>query len=187
MRKNYACTTTFPAHFLFFFLFVLCFSLYIRPAVAQTLYRAVSASQVEKVIEANIERASPMLIQSSGTYLIKDGQLDDIYNLKLIFPSVKLDSLIGNKPVTFEQTRIMVLPIMGMVHIVGTLDVDGAKSTTDFQLGFSINNDQSITFKGTKSFKLDDLVKGMSNQELKLDIDFVLKQDKNILVTLTSR
>ena len=173
MKNNYTCTAT------FIFAFIVFFGLSVQLTSAQTSYTTVYAP-------------NGLSTEPEGAYLIKDGELDDIYNLKFVLPTTQLktlhiDSLIGNKKITFEQTRVMVLPIMGMVHFIGTLDVDGIRNTTSFQLDFSINRDQSITFKGTKLFKLSDFDENLSKEELKLDIDFVLKNSKNNLSVLTTK
>ena len=125
-------------------------------------------------VSSSIELANDF--KSEGAFLIKDGQLDEIYNLKFNLPT-------ANKKITFEQTHVMVLSILGMVHFVGTLDIDGVRSTASFQLGFLVNSDQSITFKGTKSIQLSEL----SKDELKLNIDFVLKNNRNDLAFVTAK
>ena len=174
MRNNNTCTSA------FIFAFLVFFGLFVQFANAQqSLYNTVSTPR-------------GLSAESEGTYLIKDGELDEIYSLKFVLPSAQLktlhtDSLIGKKKIMFEQTRVMVLPIMGMVHCIGMLDIDGIRSTTSFHLGFSINSDQSITFKGTKLFKLNDFDENLSKEELKLDIDFILKSSKNNLSVLTTK
>ncbi len=183
MTKIYK-ESTFSAA-IFASMLILFFGVSMPIAKAQTFYRSVSATQINmSAISSNIQSKE---IKSEGSFLIKDGSLDEIYNLKLILPTVRLDSLIGSKKITFEQTRVMVLPIMGMVHVIGTLDVEGSKSTTSLQLGFVVNNDQSVTFKGAKMLKLSDLVKDFPGDELNFDINFVLRNDKNNLVTLTAK
>ncbi|MEJ5996400.1 hypothetical protein WG904_18370 [Pedobacter sp. Du54] len=185
MRNNYTRTSTYPAPAIFACLLILGIALLTPLVKAQAFYRTVSSSQLNITAVPIVEPVYE--IKSEGTYLIKDGMLDEIYNLRLTWPAIKFDSLVSDKKITFEQTRVMVLPIMSMVHIIGTLDVDGIKSTTNFQLGFHINSDQSITFKGVKLFKLNDLAKDLSSNELKLAIDFVLKNNKNNLAVITAK
>ena len=159
------------------FIFILFCAFFVQSTNAQTLYSTISAPQQNVVNELSTE--------SEGSYLIKDGELDEIYGLKL--KTIFADSLTGNRKITFEQTRVMVLPIMGMVHFVGTLDIDGFRNTTSFQLGFLVNSDKSITFKGTKLLRLSDFDENLSKEELKLDIDFVLKNSKNSLISSTTK
>ena len=185
MKNNYTLKSIYSAKALFSSVLVVLFCSVLNSVNAQTLYRSVSASHVGL---ATISSIAPVQeIKSEGAFLIKDGQLEEIYNLKLTLPATKFSSSIADKKITFEKTNVMVLPIMGMVHIIGTLDVDGVKSTTNFQLGFHVNSDQTITFKGTKAFKLNDLVEGLSSSELKVDIDFVLKNNKSNLAVLTAK
>ena len=182
MTNNYDFKSIYSAKALFTAVLIIIFCLAVDSVKAQTFYRSVSASQLDIPTITNVE--STKEIKSEGAYLIKDGQLDEIYNLKLTLPAYIFHSSIADKKITFEKTHVMVLPIMGMVHLIGTLDVDGVKSTTNFQLGFYINSDQSITFKGTKSIKLNDFFKELSSKEIKVDIDFVLK---NNLAVLTAK
>lgn len=182
MKNNYTRTT---APFIFASLLIVFFGFSFQSVNAQTFYKAVSASHLN--ITPNNRVGLHPEIKSEGTFLIKDGVLDEIYSLKLILPT-KVDSrIIGDRKISFEQTRVMVLPIMGMAHFVGVLDVGGVKTTTSFQLGFALNSDQSITFKGTKLFKLSELGEGFPNEELKFELDFVLKNNKNELAALTAK
>jgi len=190
MRNNYICTTAYFSKLIFSFLLIIYSSLYLTPANAQSLYRVVSASKVDLTASKSVETDKEVKIE--GNYLIKNGQLDEIYNLKFVLPTAQLNehpigALIKDKKITFEQTRVMVLPIMSMVHFVGILDVDGVQSTTSFQLAFLVNSDDSITFKGTKSFKWNDFIKDSLKDELKLDIDFVLKNNKSDLAVLMAK
>ncbi|MBP8067212.1 MAG: hypothetical protein KAY27_01500 [Pedobacter sp.] len=179
-KKKSTLTTSILAAMLIAFL---CLS--VQVSNAQTFYRSVSATKLN-ITAVSSNAQSNREIKSEGSYLIKDGLLDDIYNMKLTLPTATVNNLIGNKKITFVQTRVMVLPIMGMVHFVGVLDIDGVKTTTSFQLGFFVNNDQSITFKGTKSLKLNDLAKDLPNEEFTLTIDFVLNNNQNQVAVLTA-
>ncbi|MDT4840000.1 hypothetical protein FQZ97_738060 [compost metagenome] len=95
------------------------------------------------------------------------------------------DTLLNGKRIAFEQKRVMILPTMGMVHFVGVLDIDGVKNTTNFQLSFVVNEDESIHIKGTKKIKLSDFTKEAvytadiinPNDEVTLDVNLLLKQD----------
>lgn len=185
MRNNYTCTTVNFGSILFAFILIVFCSLPSQSVCAQAFYKTLSASQLN--IGVSVAGETNTTIKSEGIYFIKDGQLDDISKLKLTLPTSLLDSVLKDKKITFEQTHVMVLPIMGMAHFVGMLDVSGVKGIVSFQLGFTVNNDQSITFKGNKLVKLDDLAKEMPKHDLMLSLDFVLKNDKNNLVALTSK
>lgn len=163
MRNNCAL-----AKAIFSFTLIIFSLSFVKSANAQTL------SKITSIVSASISSNNDF--KSEGAYLLKDGQLDEVYNLKFNLPT-------ADKKITFEQTHVMVLPIMGMAHFVGTLDIDGVRNVTSFQLGFLVNDDQSITFKGTKSIQLSDL----SKEELKVNIDFVLKNNRNDLAIVTTK
>lgn len=133
-------------------------------------------------------------IKSEGSYLIKDGLLSEIYKLRFVMPSVQLkatatNSLISDKKVTFEQTHVMVLPVMGMVHIVGLLTIGDITSTDSFLLKFKINDDQSISFSGEKPVKLIQYYPNLTVKncdEVQLALNFVLKNGKTNVGVLTA-
>ncbi|SFH45583.1 hypothetical protein [Pedobacter insulae] len=187
--KNYAFETSCFSKISFMFLLVTLLIGTTLQSDAQTLYRAVMAADLdlvqEPLSELVVEAANE--VKCEGRYLIKDGQLDEIYNLKFVLPSVQLNvqstnSNLGGKKVTFEQTQVMVLPMMGMVHVVGFLTIGGVSNTSSFLLKFKVNSDQSISFNGEKSVKLLEYFPAVSHEmmdEVQLNIDFVLKNAKN--------
>ncbi|MGF1923610.1 MAG: hypothetical protein ACQUHE_05485 [Bacteroidia bacterium] len=185
MRNNYPSTTTYCGAISFAFILIVSLNLFVQSANAQTFYNSVSASKLNMIIGSSSSSTSS--IKSEGSYLIKDGQLDEIYKLKLILPSTMFDSLGRNKNVSFEQKCVMILPIMGMVHFVGIVDIDGIKGTTSFQLSYKVGADQSITFSGNKSLKLKELAEGMPNETLALNLDFVLKNSRVDLALNTTK
>ena len=169
--------------FTFAFILVACIGLNVQSANAKTLNETSPVSNVKVSSEKNEPK---LLIKSEGAYSLKDGQLDEINKLKLTFPS-SMDHVLIDKKITFQQTHVMVLPIMGMVHFVGMLDVGGVKGIVSFQLGFTINPDQSLSFKGNKTIKLNDVASELPKHELMLTLDFDLKNDKNALAVVTAK
>jgi len=190
MRNTYTSPAPFSTKTVFLFLFALSFMLSSQLVSAQALYTSASASSLNVNSTATVNL--PSEIKSEGGFMIKDGQLDEIFNLKFDLPSNLLKSptlsaLLAGKKITFEQTRVMILPMMKMVHFVGTLDVGGVQSPASFILGFVVNSDESITFNGSKTFKQNDFAKNLPNNELKLDINFVIKNSRNDLAVLTAK
>ncbi len=188
--KNFTYTIISQRKVSFMFLLVTFLIVSALQANAQTLYKASAAADVDVTESFSIEAASvpepSKELKCEGSYLIKDGQLDNIYNLKFVLPSVQLkaqstNSIIGEKKITFEQTHVMVLPMMGMVHVVGALTIGDVSNTGSFLLKFKVNSDESISFNGEKTVKLiqyypDVAVKTVD--ELQLELNFVLKKDK---------
>lgn len=196
--KNYTYKIFCQRKVSFMFLLVTLFTVSTLQTNAQTLYRVSAVADVDVTESFSIEPvpvAEPSKeVKCEGSYLIKDGQLDDIYNLKFVLPSVQLktqstNSIIGEKKITFEQTHVMVLPMMGMVHVVGALTIGDVSNTGSFLLKYKVNDDQSISFNGEKTVKLiqyyPDVV-AKTVDELQLEINFVLKKDKNNLKGLTT-
>jgi hypothetical protein len=159
---------------------------------AQVLYQLAVVSDLNGLENSNNDPIikSTKEIKSEGSYLIKDGLLDDIYKLKFVLPSVQLkatptNSLISDQKVTFEQTHIMVLPVMGMVHIVGSLTIGDVTNTDSFLLKFKVNDDQSISFSGEKPVRLGLYYPNLAvknSDEVQLALNFVLKNGKTMLL-----
>jgi hypothetical protein len=171
-----------------FFLFTLLIGQAIESR-AQDLYRLAVVSDLKALENSTTDPTlkSTKEIECEGSYLIKDGSLDEVYKLKFVLPSVQLkatttNSLISDQKVTFEQTHIMVLPAMGMVHVVGSLTIGEITSTDSFMLKFKINEDQSIYFSGEKPVRLVLYYPNLAaknSDEVQLALNFVLKNSKN--------
>ena len=171
-----------------FFLVTLLVGLTVK-SNAQALYQLAVVADLNGLENSNSDSIikSTREIKSEGSYLIKDGLLDEIFKLKFVLPSVQLkatstNSLISDKKVTFEQTHVMVLPVMGMVHIVGSLTIGDITTTDSFLLKFKINEDQSISFSGEKPVKLIQYYPNLAvknSDEVQLALNFVLKNGKN--------
>lgn len=130
------------------------------------------------------------ILSSQGDFNLVDGQLESINHLKIIIPVGQYRHLIADKEVkdttvVFEQKRVMVLPIMGMVHLVGTINVGGIKKSADFQLAYSVNENEEIVVKGSKMIPVNELFNtsdgsgdiNIRKEEVKVDINFVLKNN----------
>ncbi len=133
--------------------------------------------------------------QCEGQLIIKDGHLEDIKNLKFNIPhailkSIDKDSILFDKNVSFEQNRVMVLPLMGMIHLIGELNIDGVKTMADFQLSYTINEDKSISLKGSKliksielkAFNPESLDLTKVKDDLKLDVDFKINSQMGTML-----
>ncbi|RZK48605.1 MAG: hypothetical protein EOO99_09810 [Pedobacter sp.] len=139
-----------------------------------------------------VNNAENQFEKCEGQILIKEGQLEDIQNLKFSMPkailkSIENDTLVIDKKVYFEQSRVMILPLMGMIHLIGELSIDGIKTTADFHLSYSVNEDQSVSFKGSKLLKsiemnqvnLNTVDVSKIKDDLTLEVDFKLNSDMN--------
>ncbi|MES2419046.1 MAG: hypothetical protein V4541_12725 [Bacteroidota bacterium] len=152
-------------------------------ANAQTLYKATAVAQVNIASDSHCIAITDNDVKGNGKFVVKNGMLDDISSLKFVLSNHELNRLLAtNDNISFEQTHVMVLPMMGMVHFIGMLNVDGVNSRADFQLQYEINKDKSVTFKGTKSFKLSDYTKlaAVPQKDVLLDLNFVVKNDEEL-------
>lgn len=172
--KNYLLNLSLPTRLLTVFFMVLSLA-FTQEGKAQVLYRSIAAAQIEMLDASKV--GETINSNSQGRFTIKDGVLEDIHSFKFVLVDSELKALLANQlattdSISFEQSHVMVLPMMGMVHFIGKLTIGEVSNRADFQLGFVVNKDETVTFKGTKSIKLSDYAK--TEKEIMLDINFVL-------------
>jgi hypothetical protein len=130
-------------------------------------------------------------ITAQGNFVFKDGNLDDLksFTIKTSLSSIArlLPDHFTNDSLGFELTRVMILPYMSIIHIVGTLEVGGVAKITEMDFSYFVNNvDQSISLLGSKSIKLSDYKKDSkinasafkNNNELHLELNLVFKNNQ---------
>lgn len=136
-----------------------------------------------------------------GGFEMKDGVLEEILELEFEIPLTEElkrllpDSVSGSQKLKFHQTRAMVLPTMGMVHLIGTLEVGELRTTTSLHLGYSVNEDESLSLKGVKSLKIAELLREstaltehlITNKEVTLPVDLTVRPNLQTVFGLTSK
>ncbi len=160
----------------------------------------LKAQQVESKIEStplfenktelfkNYFSANASIANVEGNFIIKDGYLDDVKGFVLSIPLSAVNEIFSNNSpkenLDFKLTHVMVLPQMGLVHIVGDLEIAGTIKRTELDFNFKLNEDQSITLIGTKVIKLSDYKKDLisnslmvkNKKEINLDLNLVLNK-----------
>lgn len=128
-------------------------------------------------------------LSAEGNFTLKDGFLDEIKSFALRMNLNPSDSLFSEHLSTdslgFELTHVMILPYMGLIHIVGNLEVEGVSKRTELDFSYSVNEDQSLSLTGTKVIKLSDYVKipkikasdSKNNNEINLVFNLLLKNN----------
>ena len=108
-------------------------------------------------------------LNCDANFLISNGRLEAIENLKFSTPIKNLksthaymDTVVykmlandGVHDITFVQSRIMILPRMKMVNIIGDLTIGKVKRVVDLQLVYNVKNDYEVSFIGLKKLDLD--------------------------------
>ena len=91
--------------------------------------------------------------------------------------------------ITFTQQKIMVLPIMKMIHLIGELNIANVNRRIGFRLSYSLNQDKSIYIKGKEVINLSDFGLNLPNRingaknEVTIDLDFKMI-DKRVLMAI---
>lgn len=143
-------------------------------------------------------------LNCDASFVISDGRLKEINNLKFSTPikSLKsthayMDTVVYNmlavdgiKDITFEQSKIMILPRMKMVNIIGELTIGKATRIIDLQLVYHIKNDNEVSFIGLKKLDLhffgitrkNPLLKNVKfDSQVLVQIEVNLKNKKEII------
>lgn len=129
-------------------------------------------------------------ITAQGNFVFKDGNLDDLkyFTIKTSLSSTArlLPDHFTNDSLGFELTRVMILPYMSLIHIVGNLEIGGVSKTTEMDFSYLVNADQSISLIGIKSIKLNDYKKDSkinasafkANNEVNLELNLLFKNNQ---------
>ncbi|MBY0542022.1 MAG: hypothetical protein K2P75_01360 [Sphingobacteriaceae bacterium] len=129
-------------------------------------------------------------LSAKGNFVFKDGNLDDVksFTIKTTLSSTArlLPEHFTNDSLGFELTRVMILPYMSLIHIVGNLEIGGVSKTTEMDFSYLVNADQSISLIGIKSIKLNDYKKDSkinaaafkANNEVNLELNLLFKNNQ---------
>lgn len=171
---------------------------FMGPSNHTTLYRSMNSNisifNPGEESDAKVE-ASTFACDADLTF--EEGKLTDISSFNFAIPinefksndeqlELTIQNLFRNRhgEVTFKQQRVMVLPIMKMMHLVGELTIANATRPFSFQFAYEINKDQTLTIKGKQTVNLTEfgillpnLIRGNKN-EIDLNFDLKMVEDK---------
>lgn len=129
-------------------------------------------------------------LAAQGNFVFKDGNLDDLKSLTIKTTLSRTNKLLSahfaSDSLGFELTRVMILPYMSLIHIVGNLEIGGVSKTTEMDFSYLVNADQSISLIGIKSIKLNDYKKDYKinslafkvNNEVNLELNLLFKNNQ---------
>ncbi|MFD0941068.1 hypothetical protein [Pedobacter boryungensis] len=123
----------------------------------------ISGSAKSDQWKVNIKSAN-----CKGVFTIEDNELSDIQNLSLGFTLDQLqsasvqsaESLITSlkgkncEEIEFKQQRVMILPIMKMIHMIGEVKIGDRVNSVPMQMSTEANEDGSITLNAKQFVKL---------------------------------
>ncbi|MEJ5995035.1 YceI family protein [Pedobacter sp. Du54] len=161
-----------------------------------------------KSIDSHISLANPQFFDTkmvanvfncTATLIMEEGNLVDITKFQFNIPVEEFNSdnqvfqseILGlfktsnTNTVSFDQQKVMVLPVMKMIHIVGELNIGNVKRPVSFQLAYTISPDQSISIKGKQTIFLHEFgiilpadLQNESKDELILEVDIKMVDSK---------
>ncbi len=150
---------------------VVCIS-FVRATNEDTYYKSYDRSNI--LIEGSSNMGNWSIAATSfvcdGQFEIEKGELQELSELHFALPVSQLKSenplmdtameeLFKHNQITevsFKQTNAMVLSVMKMANVIGELQIGNKQHRMALQLSYVVNEDQSLTFRGTQSIKLSD-------------------------------
>lgn len=176
---------------------------FVNPKTEVNTYQIVSS----KIFIASNDKSSDwkLTVNTSkfeGNFIIDGEQLEDIKDFRFSFPltNSKTENQEATKnlktsvehincgEITFSQKKIMILPIMKSIHIVGEIKIGNHTYTVPMQMQYSTNEDGSMVVYGKQFIKQSDL--GISapivkpeefEEELTINITLKLAKSNPIL------
>jgi hypothetical protein len=156
-------------------------------ASAQITYQAEGDIKVSGGNKYSTTLAASKLT-AEGDFILSNGVLDEISTLKFFAQASNSISLNDNVDhINFKITNTMVLPIMRKVFICAILNNGTDSYRVDMDFDMTMNQDQSISFNGTKTIKsksfynfyqkpVFDLASTTNTDEVQLNINLVFRQ-----------
>lgn len=182
-------------HSLSLLIVLFAFAAFVRASSEELTYRNHEDSRIAVSGFSNLDnwKMETNSLQCDGSFIFLDGELEDISSLTFstLVKSLKsnhteMDSIVhetlsarGAKEITFVQTQQMVLPRMKMVNIIGNLTIANLTRRVDLQLGYTMDKDKALHFKGLKKIDLNEFGITRSHPLLK-----ALKFDNQVMIQI---
>lgn len=153
-------------------LVVLSATAFTQKTSAQTVYGSTSASQIKVSGTSNLHDWDMLASKftCNGTFIVEGGQLQDISSLSFVLPVKNLKSketLMDTRTykalkagehdqITFKLTEATVSASQKTIRATGNLTIAGVSNQVVILTNYVINQDESITCKGSKLIKMND-------------------------------
>jgi len=140
-------------------------------------------------------------ISCEANFSFEDGELMDISAFQFDIPT---DQFNGNQQqmasavenlfranhvdnIRFVQEKVMVLPRMKMIHLIGTIKIGSVNQPIAFQFAYTINRDQSLSITGKQAINLNDFgikipteLKDVIKNEININLDLKMINEELI-------
>ena len=149
---------------------LLALAAFTQIAQAQTAYKVTAGSQIKVSGTSNMHDWNMLSsnFTCQGNFVMKDGDLQDVNTLVFSLPVCNLkskDKLMDtraykalneekHKSISFKLTNATVIPQQKIIKATGDLTISGVTKPVTIQTAYTINADQSITYKGSKLIKM---------------------------------
>ena len=145
---------------------------FLQIARSQTSYKLVTTSYIKVSGTSNLHdwdmKAESLTCE--GNFIVKGGVLKDISSLSFALPVTNLkskESLLDKRAykslksqefskIVFKLTNAKVNSAQKTIAISGNLSIAGVTNLINLQSTYSVNADESITCKSSKTFKMSD-------------------------------
>ena len=145
---------------------------FLPKSYSQTPYKIVTTSHIKVLGTSNLHDwdMNAESFTCEGNFIVKGGVLKDISSLSFALPVTNLkskESLMDKRAykalksqefskITFKLTNAKVNSAQKTIAISGNLSIAGVTNLINLQSTYSVNADESITCKCSKTFKMSD-------------------------------
>ncbi len=126
------------------------------------------------IISANADKDTKIettAFNCDANFVVEDDKLIDISNFQFTIQvnqfksenkqlELAVQNLVENNKVAeikFVQERVMVLPTMKMIHLIGKITIANVNQSISFQLAYHINANNELLIEGKQSICLNEL------------------------------
>ncbi|RZK40979.1 MAG: hypothetical protein EOO90_12880 [Pedobacter sp.] len=116
------------------------------------------------------ESVTSNAVNANAEFTFDDGELSDISDFQFSVPLgmfkssdveaeqavQKIFKTIDKEDLTFVQQRVMILPTMKMIHLVGEISIANIQKPISFQLAY-LHENQVLKIKGKQTIRLNEL------------------------------
>lgn len=177
-----------------------------QKTLAQTPYKIAQSSQIKVAGTSNLHdwTMAATAFTCEGTFVVKNGQLQDLTALTFTLPITNLKSkedLMNERAykalesekyprITFKLTDATIAAGQKSIKAVGNLTIAGATKQIALQASYVVNSDESITIKTVEPVKMSDykikaptFMLGALKVGDAVNIDITLKMAKSVAYT----
>ncbi|MEJ5995036.1 YceI family protein [Pedobacter sp. Du54] len=161
-----------------------------------------SSVAITNASSAQVQKTNSNIINCEANFTFDEGKVMDVSNFQFQVPFNQFDIANPNiesaihtvfklnqvTQVSFVQEKVMVLPTMKMIHVIGLLTMANVEHSLAFQFTYVINKDKSISINGEQTIdlaefglKIPDALKNVVDNSIKIKLNLKMIDEELIV------